>query len=151
MNRPPRPRDEPLLDGALIWQILLVSGLFLGAVFGIFAYALDRGYPIDLARTMALNMLVVLEIFYLFFIRNIYGTSLTWTAVRGTRVIWICVVAVTALQFAVTYLAPLQAVFGTAAVPVLDGFLLVGIGVVFFAIIEAEKQLRIAFPGAKGR
>jgi hypothetical protein len=33
----------------------------------------------------------------------------------------------------------------------LDGFLLVGIGVVFFAIIEAEKQLRIAFPGAKGR
>jgi hypothetical protein len=35
------------------------------------------------------NTLVVMEIFHLFFIRNIYGTSLTWKAVRGTRVVWI--------------------------------------------------------------
>ena len=41
--------------------------------------------------------------------------------------------AVTAAQFAVTYLPPLQQVFDTAPVPVLDGLLLVGIGVVFFA------------------
>jgi len=53
------------------------------------------------------------------------------------------VIAVTAAQFAVTYLPPLQQVFGTAPVPVLDGLLLIGIGVVFFAIIEAEKQLRM--------
>jgi magnesium-transporting ATPase (P-type) len=144
MNRPPRPRDEPLLDGALIWQILLVSGLFLAAVFGIVAYALDRGHVIELARTLAVNMLVVLEIFYLFFVRNIYGTSLTWKAVRGTRVIWICVVAVTAAQFAVTYLPPLQALFGTVAVPLVDGLVVIGAGLVFLAVIEAEKQLRLA-------
>ena len=143
MARPPRPRNEPLLSGMLIWHIVLVSTLFLSAVFGIFAYATDRGYSIELARTMAVNTLVILEIFHLFFIRNIYGTSLTWKAVRGTRVIWACVIAVTAAQFAVTYLPPLQQVFGTASVPVLDGLLLVGIGVVFFAIIEAEKQLRM--------
>ena len=113
MSRPPRPRNEPLLSGALIWHIVMVSGLFLAAVFGIFTYATDRGYPIELARTMAVNMLVVLEIFHLFFIRNIYGTSLTWKAVRGTRVIWACVVAVTAAQFAITYLPPLQEVFDT--------------------------------------
>ena len=93
---------------------------------------------------MAVNMLVMLEIFHLFFIRNIYGTSLTWKAVRGTSVVWACVIAVTAAQFAVTYVPPMQQVFGTTAVPLLDGFLLVGIGVVFFAIIEAEKQLRLA-------
>ena len=144
MKRPPRPRNKPLLSGALTWHIVLVSALFLAAVFGVFAYATDRGYSVDLARTMAVNMLVVLEIFHLFFIRNIYGTSLTWKAVRGTRVIWVCVLAVTAAQFAVTYLAPLQALFGTVAVPLFDGFLLIGVGVVFFAIIEAEKQLRIA-------
>ena len=150
MSRPPRPRNEPLLSGALIWHIVLVSGLFLAAVFGISTYATDRGYPIELARTMAVNMLVVLEIVHLFFIRNIYGTSLTWKAVRGTRVIWACVIVVTAAQFAITYLPPLQQVFGTAAVPLLDGFLLVAVGVAFFAIIEAEKQLRIGLQ-AKGR
>lgn len=144
MRRPPRARNEPLLGGSLIWHVVFVSGLFLAAVFGVFTYAMDRGYPLELAQTMAVNMLVVLEIFHLFFIRNIYGTSLTWKAVRGTPVVWVCVIAVTAAQFAVTYLPPLQRVFGTTAVPLFDGFLLVGIGVVFFAIIEAEKQLRLA-------
>jgi potassium/sodium efflux P-type ATPase len=145
MRRPPRPRSDPLLSGALIWHVVLVSGLFLAAVFGIFAYATDRGYPVALAQTLAVNMLVVLEIFHLFFVRNIYGTSLTWEAVRGTPIVWACVIAVTAAQFAVTYLPPLQQLFGTTAVPMFDGFLLVGIGVMFFAIIEAEKQVRLAF------
>ncbi|KAA9004990.1 cation-transporting P-type ATPase [Histidinibacterium aquaticum] len=145
MRRPPRPRDEPLLTGALVWQIGLVAALVLAAVFGVFSYALDKGYAVALAQTLAMNTLVVLQIFYLFFIRNIYGTSLTWAAVRGTRVIWACVVAVTVAQFAVTYLPPLQAIFGTQSVPLRDGLLVVGIGTVFFALIEIEKQMRLAF------
>jgi magnesium-transporting ATPase (P-type) len=145
MQRPPRPRGEPLLSGKLIWHIVLVSVLFLAAVFGIYAYAVDKGYTPELARTMALNTLVVLEIFHLFFIRNIYGTSLTWKAVRGTRVVWICVIAITFAQFAVTYLPPLQQVFGTQPVPFFDGMLIVAVGAVFLAVIESEKQLRIVF------
>ncbi len=145
MRRPPRPRNEPLLTGDLIWHVVLVSGLFLLAVFGIFTYATDRGYPLALAQTMAMNMLVVLEIFHLFFIRNIHGTSLTWEAVRGTRVVWACVIGVTTAQFAITYLPPMQAVFGTHAVSFFDGVLIVAVGVVFFALIETEKQMRLAF------
>lgn len=143
MKRPPRRRGEPLLNGELIWHVVLVSALFLAAVFGVYTYAVDKGYPAELARTLALNMLVVLEIFHLFFVRNIYGTSLTWKAVRGTRVIWACVVTVTAAQFLVTYAPPAQQVFGTRAVPLADGLLIVAVGAVFFAIIETEKQLRL--------
>ena len=145
MRRPPRPRDEPLLTGELIWHITLVSTLFLAAVFGMFFYAVDRGYPIALAQTIAMNMLVVLEIFHLFFIRNLYGTSLTWAAARGTRIVWTCVLIVVGAQFAITYLPPLQAIFGTQGVPLFDGLLIVAIGVVFFALIETEKQMRLAF------
>lgn len=144
MRRPPRRRDEPLLNGALVWHIVLVSTLFIAAVFAIHRYALDRGYEPALAQTLALNTLVVLEIFHLFFIRNIHGASLTWAAARGTPVVWACVVTVTTAQFAVTYLPPLQAVFGTRAVPIADGLLVVGIGVVFFVLIETEKQMRLA-------
>ena len=145
MRRPPRPRDEPLLTGELTWHIILISGLFLAAVFGIYAYAVDRGYPPALAQTMAMNTLVVLEIFHLFFIRNIYGTSLTWEAMKGTKIIWVCVITITTAQFAITYLPPLQSVFGTHAVAVKDGVLIVAIGALFFGLIETEKQMRLAF------
>ncbi len=147
MRRPPRPRNEALLTGGLAWHIVLVSLLFLGGVFGIYAYAIDRGYSIELARTMAVNTLVVMEIFHLFFIRNIYGTSLTWKAVRATPIIWATVITVTIAQFAITYLPPLQRIFATESVPLFDGVLIVAIGVTLFAIIEIEKQLRLSMKG----
>ena len=143
MRRPPRARHQPLLGGELVWHIVLVALLFAAGVFGIFAYAVGRGYPVDLAQTIALNTLVVMEIFHLFFIRNIYGTSLTWKAARGTKVVWLTVVVIIAAQFGITYAPPLQDIFGTRSVPFLDGVLIVGVGVVLFALIEIEKQLRL--------
>ena len=143
MRRPPRARDEPLLNAELVWHIVLVSILFLAGVYGIYSYAAGRGYPVELARTLAVNTLVVMEIFHLFFIRNIYGTSLTWKAVRGTRVVWTVVIIISVAQLGMTYLPPMQALFATAAVPFWDGVLVIGIGAALFAIIEAEKQLRL--------
>jgi magnesium-transporting ATPase (P-type) len=143
MLRPPRSRQQPLLTGELGWHIVVVSALFLGGVFGIYAYAVDRGYSFELARTIAMNTLVVMEIFHLFFIRNIYGTSLTWQAAKGTKVVWATVIGVTSAQFAVTYLPPLQTVFATEPVPFVDGILIVAVGVALFAIIETEKQIRL--------
>ncbi len=143
MRRPPRPRNEPLLSGALVWHIILVSILFLCGVYGIYAYAIDQGYSVELARTLALNTLVVMEIFHLFFIRNLYSTSLTWKAVRGTKVVWVVVVAITAAQFAITYVPVLQTVFATESVPFWDGLLVIAIGVSLFAIVETEKQIRL--------
>lgn len=150
MRRAPRPRHEPLLTGGLAWHIVLVSTLFLCGVFGIYTYAIDRGYSIDLARTMAMNTLVVMEIFHLFFIRNIYGTSLTWELVRGTRMIWATVAIVTIAQFAITYLPSLQPVFKTAPIPFFDGVLIVGVGVVLLLIIETEKQIRLRLSNPGG-
>jgi magnesium-transporting ATPase (P-type) len=143
MRRPPRPRSEPLLSGSLVWHIILVAALFLCGVFGIYAYAIDRGYPIELARTMAMNTLVVMEIFHLFFIRNMNARSLTWRAVRGTKAVWLAVIIVAVGQLALTYVPPLQSVFGTQAIGVLDGALIVMIGVGLFATIEIEKQMRL--------
>ncbi|MBW8298675.1 MAG: cation-transporting P-type ATPase [Hydrogenophaga sp.] len=143
MARDPRSRNAPILSGELVWHVILVALLFLAAVFGIFSYAIDRGYPLALAQTMAMNTLVVLEIFHLFFIRNIHSTSLTWAAVRGTKVVWTVVIAITVAQFAVTYLPPLQSVLGTMPVTFTDGLLITALGAVFFAIIEIEKQIRL--------
>jgi magnesium-transporting ATPase (P-type) len=142
MKRKPRQRGEPLLNAWLIWHIVLVAFLFVVGVFGIYTYALERGYSIELARTLAMNTLVVMEIFHLLFIRNMYSISLTWESVRGTKAVWIAVGVVALGQLAITYVAPLQAVFETQWVGWRDGLLMILIGVALFVIIETEKQLR---------
>lgn len=147
MARPPRARNAPILSGELVWHIILVATLFIAAIFAMFTYALDRGYSLPLAQTIAMNTLVVLKTFHLFFIRNIYGTSLTWDAVKGTPVVWLVVAAVTAAQFAVTYLPPFHAILGTEPISLFDGLLIVGVGAVFFAVVETEKQVRLGLRG----
>jgi magnesium-transporting ATPase (P-type) len=142
MQRPPRPRTEALISGELAWHIVFVSVLFLCGVFGVYNYAIESGYSLELARTMTLNTLVVMEIFHLFFIRNIYGRSITWKSIQGTRVVWTVVVIVTAAQFAITYLPPLQNIFQTRSISFWDGIVIVGIGVALFITVETEKQLR---------
>lgn len=143
MRRPPRRGDDPILNAELGWQIVWISALFLAGVFGIQAYAAAQGYSIEVSHTLAMNTLVVMEIFNLFFIRNIYGTSLNWQAMRGTRIIWLTIVVVTAAQFAVTYFPPFQRVLGTAGVSVADGILVVVIGVAVLFVCEIEKQIRL--------
>ncbi|MCB8839764.1 cation-transporting P-type ATPase [Aurantimonas sp. VKM B-3413] len=143
MARPPRPRSAPILSGELVWHVVLVALLFLAAVFGVFSYATDSGHSLASAQTMAMNTLVVLEIFHLFFIRNLNGSSLTWAAAKGTKIVWTVVVVITIAQFAVTYAPPLQAILGTEPVSWRDGLLIVAVGVAFFAIVEIEKQIRL--------
>lgn len=143
MRRPPRSRHESLLTGGLVWHIVFVSLLFLSGVYGIYSYAIDNGYSIEMSRTMALNTLVVMEIFHLFFIRNIYSTSLTWKAVRGTKVVWLVVVVITAAQFAITYFPPLQKVFATESILFWDGVIILGLGIALFIVVEIEKQIRL--------
>lgn len=149
MRRRPRSRDEALLGRELVWRIVLVSLLFAGGVFAAFSYALERGHSIELARTMAVNALVVMEIFHLFFIRNVNATSLTWQVLRGTRAVWLTVVLIILAQLAITYVPLLQTLFATEAMGLVDGFLVLGVGVLLFATIELEKQVRLRWWAAR--
>ncbi|ANW02211.1 carbonate dehydratase [Bradyrhizobium icense] len=141
MRRPARPANQRILSGRLLWRILLVSALMVVGTFGVFAWATERGVPLETARTMAVNTIVVMEIFYLFSVRYVHGTSLTWQGVLGTRAVLIGVATVIVAQFAFTYLPPMQAVFATRPVPLGDGVAIVAVGVVLFAIVEAEKRI----------
>ena len=121
MRRPPRPPGEPFLTAFLIWRVVFVSALFLAGIFGMFAWALERGQTLEEARTVAVNTLVVMEIFYLFNVRYTHGTSLTWQGVLGTPAVLSGIIFVTGAQFAFTYLPFMQEVFGTRPVALMDG------------------------------
>jgi len=143
MHRPPRHRNQGLLSGGLLWHIVFVASLFLASVFGVYEYAILQGYSENLARTMAMNTLVVLEIFHLLFIRNMNTKSLNWKSTRGTCILWVLIITVIIGQVAITYIPMFQSVFDTEAVSLFDLILIVFLGMILFMIIEIEKQLRL--------
>ncbi len=141
MGRPPRKATESLLSRRLLWRIVFVSLLFVIGAFGIFFYAIDRGQSVDMARTMVVNTIVVMEIAYLFSVRFVYGRSLTWRGLLGTPAV-LAGVAITVLaQLAFTYLPVLQSVFATEPIARHDWLLIIGIGVALLILVELEKAI----------
>ncbi|WP_090114530.1 cation-translocating P-type ATPase [Limimaricola pyoseonensis] len=142
MQRPPRRPGAALLDGEMIWRVALVSVLFGLAVFGLSAWVAARGADLAYARTLAVDLLVVMEIFYLFSVRYLHMTSVTRTGLLGTRAVWFGVALAVVAQLLFTFAPPLQAVFGSRPVSLADGAVVLGIGVVLLVVLEAEKLLR---------
>jgi magnesium-transporting ATPase (P-type) len=145
MRRPPRAPTEPLLSGLLIWRVVLVSVLFVIGAFGMFEWAQARGMSIEEARTIVVNTIVVMEIFYLFSVRYLHMTSVSWQGILGTPAVLISVAAVTAAQFAFTYVPVMNNLFGTRPLSLADGLVIVGVGLALLAVLELEKQLRRLF------
>ena len=145
MQRPPRKRTEALLSKSVSWHILFASSLFLAGVLGIYQYAIRSGHSLELARSMSVNALVVMEIAYLFFIRNVHNIHLTWKRIRGTKIMWLTIAIVTGGQCCITYTPPLQKIFGMASMPMVDALLVLCVGSLLYLCVELEKQIRLRF------
>ena len=141
MRRPPRAANAGLLSPFLVWRVVFVSLIFLAGALGIFFYALGRGLDVDTARTMVVNTIVVLEIFYLFNVRYLHMTSFTWRGALGTPAVLLAVGATIVAQLAFTYLPVMHTLFATKPVSMFDGLMIIAVGVVAMAILELEKQL----------
>lgn len=142
MQRPPRPVDAPILSAVLVWRIAFVSILFSIGVFAQFLLAQAQGIDLDTARTMTVNTLVVMEVFYLFSVRYIHGSSLTLHGVMGTKAVLLAVGIVTVLQVIFTFTPFMQLFFATQSLTVLQSFQVIIFGVIVLFILELEKGLR---------
>ena len=141
MQRAPRQRDAPLLSRFVLRRIGIVSVLFAIGVFGIFEYAMQRGLGEAVARTLVVNTVVVMQIFYLFNVRYLHMTSFSIRGVLGTRSVLAAVGLVTVAQLAFTYAPFMQVMFGSAAISLLDGAIVLAIGMVLLVVLEIEKAL----------
>ena len=141
MQRPPRPREAPILSRFLVWRIIFVSFLFVIGVFVIFEYGRSRGYDIEGARTLVVNTVVVMEIFYLFNVRYLHRTSFSLIGAMGTPAVLSAIAIVIAAQLLFTYAPFMQELFGTAPIAFIDGLVIILIGVITMVILEVEKAL----------
>jgi magnesium-transporting ATPase (P-type) len=142
MRRPPRIAREPLLSGFLIWRIAFVSILFAIIAFAIFGWAEQNGRSDAEARTIVVNTIVVMEVFYLFSVRYLRMTSLTLEGLFGTRAVLLGVASIIVLQLAFTYTPVMRSLFDTRPMTLVDGVVVLGAGLLLFVVLEIEKLLR---------
>jgi len=139
MQRPPRNVQEPILTPYLLWRIVFVSIILMTGTFGLFLWEIEQGVSIEQARTVAVNTLVMYEIFYLFNSRYITASVFNWAGLTGNRYVLIAIGLLLLFQLGFTYLAPMQSLFGTMAIDfsIWLRILVVSSSVLF--LVEAEK------------
>ena len=141
MRRPPRDPREPLLSGFLVWRIVLVSVLLVGACFGLFLWELERGMSIEAARTVAVNMIVVGEMAYLFNSRYVYASVLSRKGLFGNRYVLIAIAVLLPMQLLFSYAVFMQGWFGTAGIDATAWSRIVACAAVLFGTVELEKAV----------
>ena len=106
-----------------------------------FFWMKSQGASDPLARTVAVNALVIGQVFYLLNSRFKVDSSLSPLAHLGNRYLPLGVGAVVVLQLLYTYAPPLQSVFETEAIPLhVWPWLFLG-GLIFFLVVEIEKAI----------
>ena len=141
MQRQPRVVDRPILDGFGAWRAVFVGLALLALTLSAFFWMKSQGASDELGRAVAVNALVIGQIFYLLNSRYKFDSSLSLKAHLGNKYLPLGIGAVIVLQLLFTYAPPFQALFETEAIPLsVWPWLLLG-GFVFFLVVEAEKLI----------
>jgi calcium-translocating P-type ATPase len=141
MKRPPRAVRRPILDAFGLWRVVFVGALLLVLTLWAFFWMKEQGGSDALARTVAVNTLVIGQVFYLLNSRFKIDSSLSPFAHLGNRYLPMGIGAVVVLQLLYTYAPPLQYVFETEGIPLgVWPWLFLG-GLIFFLVVEIEKAI----------
>jgi magnesium-transporting ATPase (P-type) len=141
MRRPPRAVYRPILDAFGVWRVVFVGVALLILTLWAFFWMKSQGGSDQLARTVAVNALVIGQVFYLLNSRFKIDSSLSPMAHLGNPYLPAGIGAVVVLQLLYTYTPPLQSVFETEAIPLrVWPWLFLG-GLIFFLVVEVEKAI----------
>jgi magnesium-transporting ATPase (P-type) len=139
MQRPPRAVDRPIVDGFGIWRVIFVGLALLVLTLGAFFWMKSNDASDALARAVAVNALVIGQVFYLLNSRYKVGSSLSLKAHLGNKYLPLGIGAIVVLQLLFTYAPPFQTLFDTESIPLRIWPKLILGGFIFFLLVEVEK------------
>lgn len=139
MDRPPRNPSRSILDKVILRRIGIVSALLLVCAFGLFKWELLNGASIEKARTMAVNVFVVIEAFYLF---NARSFSRSPFELGFTSNMWVIggFASMMILQTLFTYTPVMNRLFASAPVDFMDWVKIIVCGVTVYGVVEYDKK-----------
>jgi len=142
MKRPPRDPKEPILSRFLIWRVTFVSLILVIGTFGLYLWEREHGASIELARTVAVNTVVMFEIFYVFCVRYLVASSLTYEGIFGNRYVLYAISLLIIFQLGFTYWQPMQNLFSTTDLNIFSWLRIIAIAFTILILVETEKAIR---------
>ena len=141
MMRMPRHANMPILTPYLIWRIVFVSLIMMAGTMGLFLWGMEQGYGVEYARTVAVNTLVIFQIFYLFNSRYMTASIFNWQGFTGNRYVLYAIATLVLFQFGFTYLPFMQTLFGTVAINLNSWIYIALVASSVLFLVEIEKLI----------
>jgi magnesium-transporting ATPase (P-type) len=140
MARPPREPSQPILTPRLLIRILLVSLFMVGGGFALFIWEKSQGADIAQARTAVVNVVVMVEAFYLLNCRSLTRSFFSLGVFSN---LWVVggVAAMMAAQLLFTYAPFMHTLFHSAPLGGVTWLKIIGIGLVVFLAVELKKWM----------
>lgn len=138
MKRPPRKPNSPILSLGLIVQISIVSVCILAFVYGLFEWSIASGDSVEEARTIAVNTIVMIELFYLFNCRSLTKSVLE-IGLFSNKWIFLGVGVMILLQIAFTYVPAMNEIFHSQPIGIDSWLKILGVSFTVYLIIEIKK------------
>lgn len=148
MIRPPRDPQQPILTFPLFMRTGLVTLLILAGAFGAFLWEQQvRGKNVVEARTTVVNVIVMVECFYLLncrsLLRSMFGIGL-WS----NRLVYVGITAMLGAQLLFTHSPLMNRLFHTAPLDAASWLYITGVGLAAYCVVEFEKWVRRKWGGS---
>lgn len=150
MQRPPRDPKTPILTFPLFMRTGLVTLIMLAGSFGLFLWEQKQGASLPEARTIVVNTIVVVEIFYLLNCRSLTH-SVRSIGLLSNPLMWLGIAGMICVQMLFTYVPLMNRLFHSAPISG-ESWARIGlIGVAAFLIVGFEKWVRFSRLPSPGR
>ena len=141
MSRSPRDPNTPILTGVLGWRLFIVGLLLLAGAFGLFEWELKTGAAVAEARTAAVNVFVMVELFYLFNCRSL-TQSMFRVGFFSNPLLFGGVAIMLILQAMFTYLPVMNIMFHSAPISFGAWGRIVAVAIIISFTVGVEKWFR---------
>jgi len=142
MQRAPRDPQQPILTFPLFMRTGLVTLLIGASAFGAFLWEQEvRTKNVVEARTTVINVIVMVEIFYLLNCRSLLH-SMFRVGMWSNLWIFAGIAAMLIAQLLFTHAPVMNRLFHTAPLDLASWIYIAGVGVAAYCIVEFEKWVR---------
>lgn len=140
MKRRPRDQKEPILTKRLQVRILFVSLILLAGCYLLFNMKLAAGASLEEARTVAVNVFVIVEMFYLFNCRSFTSSVFKLGLFSNPWLLGGAAVMIL-LQMVFTYVPFMNAIFQSAPISAGSWLWIFGVGLAAYLLVGLEKLI----------